>query len=404
MSDLFQSFNAHKSEALARESRIERVESELYDINESVSRLDTTVNGLYDKMDSFIKACGAGPNTSPGQDASPGRTGGQSSGSGEGKDARYPRAATATDTQVITLHDSTVSQLPPPHVLRAEENRYGAVDRLVMKEDLRMGTGHGKPHNNHDIGIPKPFMYVEREGVETLKQKLDNRNSLTALEYMYATISLLHDSAAFQPADKDAILKHLLCVATDALARPWPAVRKWSQHIWDCVDRGRCTWSDVGFIQEERIRMSYTSGAPSSSNTHPKTQANIITESLLCRDFNSISGCKFQGTHEEGNIRKLHACAFCDAMGRRSNHSIQKCRSRHEHHGSSVPPPGPSAGAADLRQWGQSHLRHGHISQNNNSNNNTDPLVPSQQYAGPYHKAPQHSHHKSSSYQHSKNM
>lgn len=86
----------------------------------------------------------------------------------------------------------------------------------------------GKPQNNHDIGIPKHFMYIERDGVETLKQKLENRNSLNALEYLYATISLIHDASAYRPDDKNHILKHLLSVATDALARPWPAVRKWS--------------------------------------------------------------------------------------------------------------------------------------------------------------------------------
>lgn len=202
--------------------------------------------------------------------------------------------------------------------------------------------------------------------MSTLKQRLDNRNSLTPLEYIQASLSLLDDSTAYQPQDKDYIYKHTLYVATDALSRPWPAVRKWSQTIWDCVDRGRCVWSDSRFIQEERIRVSYTSG-PSSSSTNPQKPNSWALRETLCRDFNSVGGCKHHGPHEQGEFRLLHACAFCDSMGRRSNHSFQRCRSLMEQQPPAAPGAGSVQGHNDSRQWNLHH-RPGYNYNANNTN------------------------------------
>lgn len=136
-------------------------------------------------------------------------------------------------------------------------------------------------------------MYLARAGIETIKQKLDIRQTITPLEYLSASLKLLHDSSAYRPADKDYILHHLLAVSVDALVRPWAAVRTWTQTIWDSFEEGWCKWEDTRYIQDERIRISYTGGAPGSSEAGPQRMQPVssVLPSFPCKDFNGLSGC-----------------------------------------------------------------------------------------------------------------
>lgn len=162
---------------------------------------------------------------------------------------------------------------------------------------------------------------------------------MSALEYINASLLLLHDKSAYVQTDRDYILKHILAISTDALARPWLGVRRWSQYIWDQVDKGRCTWDNNTMIQDERIRISYTNGTvshvASSISAQQKSQPNAsqVTSVALCREFNAVGGCCHHGSHETGQVRYLHSCAFCDSMGRKSSHSFQKCRLRQDQNG-----------------------------------------------------------------------
>lgn len=167
--------------------------------------------------------------------------------------------------------------------------------------------------------------------MQTPKQKLDVRATLSMIEYVNSTLVLLQDSDAFRQEDLPHILAHLTAVTTDAMVRPWGVLRAWSQYIWDCVERGKCLWTSYQFIQDERVRMSFISGTPSgnsaSGNTSHKSGPHNI-KIVLCRDYNAVSGFRFNGTHEDQSVKYLHACSHCDAMGRRSSHSYMRCHSK----------------------------------------------------------------------------
>lgn len=254
-----------------------------------------------------------------------------------------------------TTHRDPLDSLPAPGALRREENLDGEIDYLLAREDFRPVSNSGKPsHLVNDVGISKPYMFMEREGLETVKQKLEARNSMSALEYINASLLLLQDKSAYEPRDRELILKHILAVSTDALAGPWPDVRRWSQYIWDQVDKGRCTWDNTAMIQDERIRISYTNGSVSQIATgvsaqHKPQQPSTSPMSLaVCREFNAPSGCRFTGSHDLGQVRYIHSCAFCDSMGRKSPHSFQKCRLKQENGNS-------NQSAQENRQWHQPH-------------------------------------------------
>lgn len=244
--------------------------------------------------------------------------------------------------------------LPPPAELRREENHAGQVDNMVAQEDYRQPTGNGKAQNNNSETVfYKPYMFLDRENLETVKGRLDAQKSMTAMEYMSATLSLLDDPSAYDNRDKVNILKHLLAVSIDARFRPWPGVRQWTQLMWDNVERGRCTWGDFGFIQNERVRISYMSSTP-SAHANPNTLQSKVPvapsqefSNVVCRDFNNPGGCKFNHTHDVGPIKYLHICSHCDSLGRKSQHSFQKCRTRSDTSGggSSV------TNQPDYRQW-----------------------------------------------------
>lgn len=155
------------------------------------------------------------------------------------------------------------------------------------------------------------------------------------IEYISCTLALLRDTDAYKDSDLHVIIRHLGAVAIDAMVRLWPNVRRWSQHIWDLVERGKCQWSDYQIIQDERFRISYMNlpNQATQSNSAPSTAragstAPAGSSVAICRDFNSINGCQFNGSHEDGNTRYVHVCAHCDSTGKRSSHPYHRCRSR----------------------------------------------------------------------------
>lgn len=236
------------------------------------------------------------------------------------------------DSFLVFNSGDDIEHLPPPAVLRREENRRGVIDDMLRREEYQPATGSGKSVKVlNDWAMPHPYMYIEKEGCDTQKEKLDARPGLNSAEYINAMLLLLDDDSAYAPADKQHIFRHIIQVSTDSLTRPWAPVKKWSQYIWDSVERGRCTWQQDGFIQHARIRISYTSGpAPlatvsTSKKVTPQQQEPVY---IVCRDFNSSTGCKSNGTHESGTMKYMHVCAYCDAVGRKSSHSVIKCRAR----------------------------------------------------------------------------
>lgn len=227
-----------------------------------------------------------------------------------------------------------VQPLPPPAVLVAQQNKDGSLDRLMSAQNFQPSDNNGKQIGYGENGMYKPYMFLEREGLQVNRQKLDVRCSMTSDEYMYCALALLHEKDTCDPRDRDDILAHIFAVATDILTRPWPAVRRWTQYVWDAVEKGRCKWGDYRYIQDARVRLCYmTAPGPvgASGNIGPRTGAPTpATEvkTVVCPEFNGPQGCVFSSDHDDGNIRYSHACAYCSALGRRSAHSFQRCRTR----------------------------------------------------------------------------
>lgn len=112
--------------------------------------------------------------------------------------------------------------------------------------------------------------------------------------------------------------------------------------MWDSIERGRCDWHDQSYI-------SYTSGPATSAAASAPKKSNTSQPDpvyMVCRDFNSASGCKHGSSHDNGAVSHMHVCAYCDAVGRKSAHSVIKCRAR-----------GENAGGQhhESRQWSSQH-------------------------------------------------
>ena len=219
--------------------------------------------------------------------------------------------------------DDTLScdLLPPPRQLRREANYDGYVDRMARADRFAPPVANGKNLDINEQPMRKPYMYIQRESCQTVKQKLEVRCELSQLEYTNALVKLVIDNRAYDPHDHPHIMRHLRDVTHDAMERQWSAVRKWSQHIFDLVENGDIVWADYQEIQNERLRVAYTAER-SGEATNRTGQA---PSEFICREYNTRAGCRHRGDHTEGNIKVLHACAFCDALYKRCTHSVLAC-------------------------------------------------------------------------------
>lgn len=188
--------------------------------------------------------------------------------------------------------------------------------------------------------LPKPYMYLYREGVSTLKQKLDARQSMSQVEYIDAMLALMADNRACEPEDYVDIMHHLRKVTRDALERPWPAVRRWSQFVWDSIESGTITWADREWIQEERVRICLTSSVQTQATPHngytPHTQnfhskQSKGSQEVVCRAYNTRQGFYYRESHMDGQVFALHQCTYCDSLGRACMHSVRECERRLAH-------------------------------------------------------------------------
>ena len=161
-------------------------------LERDVGSLKSKVNSIDTKLDLLLSSAGFGAPTAastPPRPSRPARGGGE---------RRTPGA------------DNT---LPPPRQLRRTENEDGYVDDMLRKERFVPLHSEGKNHLATDIFsdsvMPKPYMYVNRDGVTTLKQKLEIRSSLTYAEYINASINLVMDHRACGERDREYILQHI---------------------------------------------------------------------------------------------------------------------------------------------------------------------------------------------------
>ena len=284
-------------------------EARVANIEDQVREVKRDVEGINDKIDMLINATAR--NSKPVLQSTP---------------PRRRQAAQRFEPESTRLDDTINDEpLPPPTRLRKTQNHDGYVDRILDSDKFITPRVKGKREIHDDMfterDMPKPYMYIQREECQTPKQKLDIRCTIAPLEYINATIALIRDRRAYDPQDLSGILRHLQDVTHDAMERSWPLVRKWSQHIWDQVEKGYITWADHQAIQNDRVMIMTAPNAP-RANTE---KAEGGAREYICREYQTRNGCRHRGSHMEGNIRLLHLCAFCDSLSRQCNHSVIAC-------------------------------------------------------------------------------
>lgn len=315
---------------------------EIRDMRGDITRVNSSINNLESMFEKFLSAMDKSPSNNGTKNISsrrspditivesqPGRSNGAAL-------SQPPRNTPRNHRQPAATPNELPSTMPNPAQLVSHQNRDGLIDAQMAREEYSAGHTPGKASANGDILFHKPYVYLDREGVQTERQKLDIRATMSYQEYVSCFLSLLHDTKSHDPADRDDILLHFHAVATDAIHISWPHVRRWTQQIWDHVEKGRCKWSSYTFIQNERVRVCYMNMTQQGGNAAPPRNASMPSSDLryvLCRDFNSTSGCRNNGSHDDGVVRYLHSCSHCDGIGRKSSHSYQRCRIRLDSYG-----------------------------------------------------------------------
>ena len=156
---------------------------------------------------------------------------------------------------------------------------------------------------------PKPYMYLNKPGVNTIKKKLEARDSMTFTEYILAYVKMIRDPRADQMGNIRAHLEHIQHLAEDAMARDWSGARGWSQQTLDDIEKGTYTWDDWQLIQLERMKHAI--------NTPRNPQSGIAQKDdrvLPCRDFNGERGCTHSAHHGTAPSRFMHVCSYCYAQ------------------------------------------------------------------------------------------
>ena len=153
--------------------------------------------------------------------------------------------------------------------------------------------------------IPKPYMYVVRPGLNTLKKKLDARATITFHEYVVAFLKMVRDNRANLQQNHSHLLEHLQQVVEDAATRDWHAVREWSQGIFDAIGRDDLGWADSNTIQLDRLRSAILTAKQVPSGDR------LERRDMPCRDFNSHSGCSFNKSHTGRTVNFAHICTIC---------------------------------------------------------------------------------------------
>lgn len=223
-----------------------------------------------------------------------------------------------------------------PHMISRQLSLEDYVQREMERDRFLVPNAGNNPYvsNVHAVTVlSKPYMYLHREAVHTVKQKLDARYTMSAPEYIDASLALLADHRAYDPRDFQDMIFHLRKVSRDSLERPWHAVHRWSQFIWDAIEAGDMSWADCDLIQEERLRLCLTA-PPSQSMSYysasgPTKKADM--HESLCRAYNSRNGCHHRQSHAEGNTLLLHNCSYCDSVGKACTHPVRDCERRVTH-------------------------------------------------------------------------
>lgn len=100
-----------------------------------------------------------------------------------------------TQSEAITQTDASSGPGYNSHSLSMDDFVSRNMDRDKF-EHYHNGNPGFYSESSFGRGMQKPYMYTSREGLYTSKQNLDVCNSLSAIEYIDATLGLLEDKRA----------------------------------------------------------------------------------------------------------------------------------------------------------------------------------------------------------------
>lgn len=126
-------------------------------------------------------------------------------------------------------------------------------------------------------------------------------------------------------------MHHVRKVVRDALERPWHAVRRWTQYVWDSVESRQFNWSDRDVIQEERVRLCLTSSSITTGVNVTENKKAPANNQVICHLYNTRIGCQHRESHGDTHIWFIHACSYCDSVGKTCYHSVRECERRITH-------------------------------------------------------------------------
>lgn len=319
---------ADLSISMSHEERFNTIESEVSALKTDVG----TINGKLDRLIESMAALTTNDTVSAPAIEEPGD-------GGSATDTPAPSHVKPSNARPPQLHTTT------PHTRHAgTSNVHHAVDRHLSREEFLQRemdrdkfefAANGRYQYSNDFSsarvMAKPYMYLSRDGLFSVKHKLEARQSITSLEYVDATLALLADRRAFDNRDYNDIMHHLRKVTRDALERPWPAVRRWSQFVWDSIEAGDICWADRDEIQEERVRLCLTSTVSSHQNNVSNVKKHNANAEVICRDYNSRHGCRHREGHGDAHVFYTHCCSYCDSVGKVCFHSVRECERRVTH-------------------------------------------------------------------------
>ena len=169
---------------------------------------------------------------------------------------------------------------------------------------------------------------MQRKGIKDndYNQKFKLRDSMDFTEYVRAYMNMLTCSNPPFPiiGNIKHHLQHIEQLAEDNKIKRWDVVKKWSNYMFDNVEKGNITWENELKVQLERQRIQDAAERATSQNT------------MICKMYNAMqNGCKADEEdknckeHTVGNTVMQHICSYCNrALGQSYNHPEWKCRNK----------------------------------------------------------------------------
>lgn len=338
--DLYDSYRVgqHSIDTMSEE-RVEGLEKAVGDINTEMKSVNSRVDDLCKKLDRLLEINLNATNDAGAGHRSTSDSVNQPNNSAQENNSSPNNTSNQRDTrrreQIHSAHAAGHAHNDRSHGAGPRSQTMDEYVQAEMDRDKFAHTHPGKYRRGDDVldsNFCKPYMYANREGALNMRQKADARQSLSAIEYVDATLALLADTRAYDPLDYGHIMSHLRRVTRDAIDRPWPAVRRWSQYIWDAIESGAMTWDDKELIQEERVHICLTSATQQGGQgpQYGNRKANTNQE-IVCRAYNSRGGCQFRDSHNDGGVYAMHICSYCDSVGRMCSHPVKECERRITH-------------------------------------------------------------------------